>query len=160
MSGLNYKKGNRRKENLRKSKNSTTTQYTSIDVEKRINERIEWCKKSYGESKMLLLIDMSHHNNRRKALYRLRGQHNLLRSYISLLSSQEVYVFLRDDTDTKGTIEVATIEANPNVPAIVYCKIDIQPHIFSITSDKITLTSENIRYIKRIVYLSGLGQIS
>lgn len=155
-----YKKGARRKENKLKSKNTPATPYTLQEVEKRINDRIEWCKKSYGESKMNVLIDMNHHNNRRKALSRLRSQHNILSSYMSLLSNESMHVFVQNDSDTFGDIVIGTIGENPNILSSECYKIHIHANLFNVTSDVLPLTSENIRYIKRIVYLSALGQIS
>ncbi len=155
-----YKKGDRRKKNLVRSKNTPQTQYTSNDVEKRINERIAWCMRSYGEDKMTKLIDMTQNRNRKKALDRMQSQSNVLRSYIKHLSGQILSVYFKNMTDTTGTVLVATPSSNPSDPDVVYCKIDIQPNELNVTSETLSLTFENVRYIKRIVFLSALGQIS
>lgn len=160
MSEITYTKGKRRKDNQVRNRTTPPTQFTSSDVEKRIDDRIAWCKKSYGEDKMNKLIDMTDHRNRKKALDRIRSQHSVLRSYIKQLSGEYIFVYFRELTDTSGTILVATASENPNEPAIVYCKIDIQSNGINVSSTSLPLTAENIRYIKRVVYLSALGQIS
>ena len=153
-----YKKGSRRKNNQLRNKNTPVVAFSLNDVMKKIDERIEWCRKNYEEDKFMKLIDMHNHKNRSKALYRLRSQNDILCSYIRLLTGVHVYI-LRNDTENTGTILIASILENPNIP-VTYCRIDIQEKGLDITSDKISLTSENIDYIKKIIYLSAIGQIS
>lgn len=131
---------------------------STLAIETKINEKIKASKKLYGEEKLHELIDMTNEKVRTKALDKIMYHHAILRNYIMMIAGKDLFLYYEQNKPDSANIVFAT-KGEELRPRLVYCDIMLTESVFEVKSDIIELTLHQIWYIKRIIYLSAIGQI-
>lgn len=84
--------------------------------------------------------------------------HSVLRTYISMIAGKELHLFYEQNKPDSANIIFVTKGEERN-PRLIYCDIMLTESVFEVKSDIVELSYDNILYIKRILYLSAIGQI-